>query len=360
MRRTIWTLLLATVVMTVLSRASAPLPAIAEPIPEETRRLLEKSLSVVEIDREIERISGLRQKTQTEIEQSEQLLARQEIAIAAQREKAGEVLRAYYMGRKDFVMASLLNAASLPELLKTWELMDLLISSDRKTLNQFAAQYAALKDGYQSLQQDKAELADVENNLRSQRERLLALQDEIDRALSSSSDEAHLRQMMAELTAYWNNVGLFEVKRQFRALADAMQHLPEWIQKHPETMQTKGLKTKLTLTDEQLNDFLRGRSDDFKRLTIRFEQDRMVLEGNNGDLQVAIGGHYSLQEEPENAIIFHVDSLIFNGLSLPDTTRADLEREFDLGFYPQQLIKFVKAQSVAIEPGRLIVELKIG
>jgi hypothetical protein len=86
----------------------------------------------------------------------------------------------------------------------------------------------------------------------------------------------------------------------------------------------------------------------------------MLLEGDNGNLQIRIGGHYSLQNEPENAILFHVDSLHFNGLELPDTTRADLQRNFDLGFYPQKLIKFVKAQSVSLQPGKLVVELKIG
>ncbi|WP_123039849.1 coiled-coil domain-containing protein [Cohnella candidum] len=360
MRRLTWAATLAIILLLAISRAAAPLPAYADPLPEETKKLLEKSLSVVEIDREIGRIGTLKQETETKIGQSEQKLAEQEIAISAQREKAGRVLRAYYMGQKDFVLSALLNAGSLSELLRTWEMMDLLISSDRQVLNQYTDQYRLLKEGYVSLQQDKNELAAVEDNLVKQRERLLALQDEIDKALASSGDEAHLRQMMAELESYWKNVGLYEVRRNFRELTTAMQDLPKWIQEHPETMQTKGLKTKLTITDKQLNEFLRSRNPDFKQFNIRFEQDRMVLTGDNGDLQVTIGGHYSLQDEPENAIVFHVDSLNFNGLDLPDTTRADLEREFDLGFYPQKLIKFVKAQSVAIEPGRLIVELKVG
>ncbi|MBW5444847.1 hypothetical protein GE107_02050 [Cohnella sp. CFH 77786] len=360
MRRFTWAGLLAIVLIFALSRAAPPLPVHAEPMAEETRKLLEKSLSVVEIDREIERISVLRQTTQIQIEESERQLARQEAAISSQREQAGRVLRAYYMGRKDFLLSALLNAGSLTELLRTWEWMELLIDSDRKVLDRYSQQYALLKEGHESLQQDKAELAAVEDNLRQQRERLLGLQDEIDKALAGRGDENQLRQMMAELEAYWKNVGLYEVRRNFRALAGAMQDLPDWLRDHPETMETKGLKTKLTIPDSGLNEFLRSRDPDFKQFTIRFEQDRMVLEGDNGDLQITIAGHYTIQEKPENAILFHVDALTFNGLALPDTTRADLEREFDLGFYPQKLIKFVKAQDVQIEPGRLIVELKIG
>lgn len=360
MRRIAWIVLLTIAWLLASSRAAQPVPVHAEPLPEPTRQLLEKSLSVVEIDREIDRIAVLREQTERQIEQSRGRLVQQEIAIVAQREQAGKVLRAYYTGRTDFILDALLNAKSLTELLRTWETLDYILSADRSTLDRYADQYAELQGGYAALQRDRNELADVERNLQEQRERLLKLQDEVGKALAASGDEARLRQMMAELEAYWNNVGLFEVKRYFRALAEAMQHLPDYIQDHPETLQSKGLSARLTLTDEQLNAFLRERDDRFQHFSIQFEQDRMLLTGDNGDLQVRIEGHYSLQEKPENAILFHVDSLVFNGLALPDTTRADLERSFDLGFYPQKLIQYVKAKSVELSPGQLTVELGIG
>lgn len=360
MRRVFWIGMLAIAWLLASSRAAQPVPVHAEPLPDETKQLLEKSLSVVEIDREIDRIAALRGKTEQQIEESRSRLAQQEIAIAVQREQAGKVLRSYYMGRTDFIMDALLNAKSLPELLRTWETMDYILSADRAALDRYAERYAVLREGYAELQQDRIELAAVERNLQEQRERLLKLQDEVGKALAASGDEAHLRQMMAELEAYWNNVGLFEVKRYFRALAEAMQHLPDYIQDHPETLQSKGLSAKLTLTDEQLNAFLQERDDRFRHFSIRFEQDRMLLSGDNGDIQVQIQGHYSLQDKPENAILFHIDGLVFNGLALPDTTRADLERSFDLGFYPQKLIQYVKAKSVELSPGRLTVELGIG
>ncbi|MDB4866819.1 MAG: hypothetical protein JWR03_1152 [Cohnella sp.] len=360
MRRLLMAGLMVMILFITLSRTGTPLPVFADPLPEETRKLLEKSLSVVEIDREIGRIDELKAVTQKQITDTEGRLAQQEVAIAAQREKAGRVLRSYYVGQRDFVLAALLNANSLPQLLRTWEIMDLIIRSDRDAMNVYAKQYAKIRKGYDQLQQDQSELAAVEQNLKTQRDRVLALQDELNQALTASGDEAHLRQLMTEMEAYWNNIGLYEVNRHFRELADAMKDLPDWIQKHPETMETSGFKTKLTITDNQLNDFLQSRNADFKQFSIRFEKDRMWLNGDNGDLKIRIGGHYTVENVPENAILFHVDSLNFNGLDLPDTTRADLERNFDLGFYPQKLIKFVKAQSVSIETGRLVVQLQIG
>ncbi|CAM4040840.1 hypothetical protein COLU111180_20600 [Cohnella lubricantis] len=356
-------LLLLLLALLPLSRAGMLAPVYADPtdgVDEETRRLLEKSLSVVEIDREIERISGLREATQTEIGKAEQRLAAQEIAIAAQREKAGRVLRSYYMGDKDILWAALLNSRSLSDLLKTWEMMDIIFSSDDQILDQYSAQYKEIKEGYDTLQRNKQDLEQVENNLRAQRDRVLALQQELDRAIAASGDADRLRQLMDEMQAYWQNVGIFEVRQQFNSLATAMNNLPQWIDEHPEMLQTSGLKATITVSDSQLNDYLRSQDERMKQLTITFEPDIMRIEGSNGAIQVGIEGHYTVENEPENAIRFHIDKLVFNGLELPDTTRADLEREFDLGFYPQQLISFVKADSVGLTQGQLIVRLRIG
>lgn len=356
-------LLLLLLLLLPLARAGAPQPAYADPtdgVDEQTRQLLEKSLSVVEIDREIDRITGLRAATQTEIDKTKQRLAAQEIAIAAQREKAGRVLRSYYMGDRNILWSALLSSRSLTDLLNTWEMMDLIVSSDHQVLDQYSAQYQDIKKGYDTLQRNSQDLEQVENNLREQRDRVVALQRELDQAIAASGDADHLRQLMDEMQSYWQNVGLYEVRQQFDSLAKAMNDLPQWIEQHPEMLQTSGLKTTLTISDTQLNDYLRSQDERMKDLTITFEPDLMKLDGSNGSIQVGIEGHYTVENEPKNAILFHIDKLVFNGLTLPDTTRADLEREFDLGFYPQQLIKFVKADSVELEQGKLIVRLRIG
>ncbi|WP_372630749.1 coiled-coil domain-containing protein [Cohnella sp.] len=360
MRRMLTLALAVSMFLLGVSRGGALLPVYAEPYPEETRKLLEKSLSVVELNREIDRISGLKSQAQTDIEQNERRLAEREIAIAVQREKAGRVLRSYYMGYKDFWLSALLNANSLPKLIRVWDTMDIIIQSDHRTMNAYAEEYRQLKAGYAKLKQDKDDLVSVESELIAQRDRIQALRGDLDRELASSGDEQMLRRLMEELQAYWRNVGLYEVKQHFKALADAMTHLPDYVKDTPGIVQTSGLKTKLTLSDQQLNEFLRSQDSRFDDFAFRFDDGLLTMEGDNGRLQVTIQGRYTIEEEPENAIRFHVDRLIFNGLALPDTTRNELEREFDLGFYPQKLIKYVKARSIEMEDGLLTVELGIG
>lgn len=360
MRRLLGAVLIASMMLLFLSRNGVIFPVFAEPLPDETRRLLEKSLSVVELDREIGRIAGLKGDTQTAIQQSETRLAEQEIAIAVQREKAGRVLRSYYMGYKDFWLSSLLSASSLPDLLRVWDIMDLIVDSDNQTMNRYEDEYKKLNNGYEQLKKEKAELVMVEDQLIAQRNRIIALQKELDEALAASGDEQMLLRLMEELQAYWRNVGLFEVKQHFKALAGAMKNLPDFVKETPGIIQSNGLKTKLTITDDQLNAFLRKEDSRFDNFSFTFDNALLTMEGSTGDIEVKIQGRYTVEEKPENAIRFHVDTLIFNGLALPDTTRAELEREFDLGFYPQKLIKYVKAQSVSMENGRLIVQLSIG
>ena len=76
-------------------------------------------------------------------------------------------------------------------------------------------------------------------------------------------------------------------------------------------------------------------------------------------MDLLIAGYYSVENETQNAIVFHVERLVFNGLELPESTRRALGEEFDLGFYPQQLISYVKATDVQIIPGTLEVSLEL-
>ncbi|MFD0672030.1 hypothetical protein [Cohnella sp. GCM10027633] len=360
MRRLKWAVLFSIALLLFIGRAEALLPVNAEPLDDKTRKLLEKSLSVVEIDREIDRISKLRAETQASIDRAGELLAQKEVSIAVEREQAGRVLRAYYMGHKDFWLSSLLSAKSLPDLFRMWDLMDLVVQSDQRTMNAYADQYEELQEGYDQFKRNKEDLDAVSAQLVAQRTRIASLKKEVDDALAASGDEQMLRRLMDELQAYWNNVGLYEVKQHFKALAKAMQGLPEWAKETPGVLQLNGLKPKLTITDRQLNEFLRSRDDRFDDFAFAFDDGLLTMNGDNGNIQVTIQGRYEVVNEPENAILFHVDKLVFNGLELPDTTRADLEREFDLGFYPQKLIKYVKAQSVSMEDGELVVVLKLG
>lgn len=78
------------------SGLSVSAPAV--PDNEETRRLLEQTLSSAEIEREIVRITAEQQALESEVATLTRQSAAKQTAIADQQERAGAVVRAYYMG----------------------------------------------------------------------------------------------------------------------------------------------------------------------------------------------------------------------------------------------------------------------
>ncbi|UVI32177.1 coiled-coil domain-containing protein [Paenibacillus spongiae] len=329
------------------------------PEDEEVRRILEKSLSVVELDKEINQIAEQRKAAGDQLERSQAELERQEQAMNSQREDAGSVLRAYYMGDRDILMTALLSSNSLGDLLTMLDYFELIFANDQRLLNTYVTQYRKVKKTVARLDEEAAQLTQIETRLKAQRERLLALQQDVDNQVSGRSDEERLRLMIQEMTDFWSNVGFYEVKRYFKALATAMKNMPDWVQNNKDMLTIDGLNYTLTIPETKLNEFLREQNEMFNNFEFSFEDNAVSVSGKREGLEVTITGHYTIEDKPNNGILFHVDELNFNGLALPDTTRQALEEEFDLGFYPQKIVSFLKAKSVSVEEGRLIVKLSV-
>ncbi|MBO7743862.1 hypothetical protein I8J29_06625 [Paenibacillus sp. MWE-103] len=335
-------------------------PALAEPaVPadEETRSVIEKSLSVVEIDKEIARIETEQTAVEAKLSASQAALDKQEADIDGKREEAGKVLRAYYTGERNSLLTALLSSRSLSGMLAILDFFDLIFASDRDTLNAYQAHYQALKKTVASLNAQSAQLTEVETRLRTQRARVVALQSDVDSALNGREDADKLRSLIDDYTAYWQNVGLVEVNRYFNALSKAMGQIPSWVEKDKGMLDIDDFNYTLTIPDGKLNAFLRGQNPLFDNFAFAFKEDKVIITGKKDDLEVELSGHYTL--EPAGSILFHVDELIFNGLALPDTTRKQLERQFDLGFYPSEIVSFLKAKSVSVKDGALVIKLSI-
>ncbi|WP_257444252.1 coiled-coil domain-containing protein [Paenibacillus soyae] len=338
------------------------LPVLAEespPAPDDVHSLLEKSLSVVEIDKEISRIAIEKEALLETMSVKEQDLASQELAIDGKREQAGDVLRSYYMGERDMLYLSLLSADSWSKLFTIWDYIDIILTQDKHTLNAYIGQYRKLQDEYTALEDKQAELLALEEKLKIQRDRVIALESQLEGELAGRSDADRIRLLMEELTSFWEKKGLTEVRSYFQALSKAMGELPGWIQNNKDMMETKGFQYTIRVPEDKLNEFLREQDERFNYFSFKFEDGKITAYGKRDDIEISVSGHYSLIEEPKNGIMFHVDELVFNGFTLPDTTRAALEEEFDLGFYPGLITSFLKANSVTVKDGELTIKLSV-
>lgn len=327
---------------------------------EETRKLLENSLSIVEIDHEIQRISDSLAVMESELTVLQQQLTASRTQIESKQEHAGKIVRAYYMGERNTLLQALFSADSLSHLLTIYDYYQIIIGRDQDVLHAYQAEHRKLEAAKQAIARHTDELASIKDKLISQRERLASLEQEVNTSLGLSSNPEALQKMMDEFTAYWESIGIYEVKRHFRALASAMQDLPQFIQGQQGAITSKGGSYLIEIKEDELNSFLRTRNDIFNNFSFQFDDGVISASGESGSLSLHIEGYYSIVNEPQNAILFHVERLVFNGLELPAATREMLEEEFDLGFYPAKIVSFVKATDVKSVDSKLQVTLKLG
>ncbi|WP_236570560.1 hypothetical protein [Paenibacillus sp. An7] len=329
------------------------------PIEDDNLNILQNSLSIVEIDHEIKRTIDKQEELQQKQRLLETELKQHKEEMVGHEERAGSIVRSYYMGERNQLLQILLSSDSFRSLQIVAGYYEMIILGDQETLRAYHKKYNELMAVSTELEQSATELEQIKQNLIYQRERVMALEEEVEKGLSSSDQRDLMEKLIVELTSYWNNVGVHEVHQYFNALAVAMENLPSYVQKEPGILSINGGTYTISITEAQLNDFLRSENEIFQDFSFEFSDDYIIASGKRDDLELAVYGHYSVIDEPENGILFHVDKLIFNQFELPDTTRTMLEQEFDLGFYPQKLMSFIKATGVSTREQTLEVTMEL-
>ncbi|GIO39139.1 hypothetical protein J41TS12_40000 [Paenibacillus antibioticophila] len=327
---------------------------------DEELRILQDSLSIIELDREIARIEVQQEEAHRTAEKLQLELEQKNEQIHRSREQAGKRLAAYYMGERESLMAAILSVNSLKDFFAVMDYYQIIAERDRDVLDAYKSEYAGIKATKRKIDNLSVELAGMKENLLKQKARISELQNSVQGVLSASSDPEKLAALIRELGMYWENVGLYEVRRYFRELASAMADFPDFLQEHKESLSSDRSGYTLTVREEDLNSFLHGKSDLLKDMSFQFENGLIIAKGKRDSLELRLEGSYSVVNDPENCIKFHVERLIFNGLELPDTTSNELEQDFDLGFYPKKIVPFVEATEAAISEGTLQVKLKLG
>lgn len=336
---------------------SASLPAM--PDDEETRKLLEQTLSSAEIEREIARIRVQERSLAGKVSELTEQADAKQIAIADKQERAGAVVRAYYMGERDGLLAAMLSAKSISRMLALFDYYEIIIGQDRNTLTAYKDQYKDLTNTITAARRSAEELAELRTALEEQKKRVLALNEQIQGGIHASADPARMSMLLEEFGKYWENIGIHEVRTYFKALSSAMKQLPQFVQNRDGVLVRKGMTYNLALKEEDLNEFLVSQNKLFQDFGFHFKNNEITASGTSGGLSLTLTGHYTIQEEPVNGLMFHVDRVVFNGLELPDTTRKELEEEFDLGFYPAKIVSFLRAAEVSSADGVLHVKLSL-
>lgn len=342
------------------------LPGSADATLEEVKRLLQKGLTLAELDQEIARLSARELRLGEDIVKTEAEMEANRNRVAEARQHAGKVLRAYYMGDREQLWMMLFTARSLSEALTVYEYMTMILENDHRSLNAYSASYQELDQVKRKLEEERADLQTVKAAFTRQREAAAAVQKDIEETLRDSADAAALQAELDRFTAEWKEKGIPLFRKYLSSISTTMQSLPELLtgkdaDKYVSTDLFKGTMT-FSITDTELNAFFRAKNPAFENITFRFEDDRFVAFGDDNGVNMSITGRYAIESKPVNRLAFHVDTLTYNGFTLPETSNRSLEQEFDLGFTPSKFVSGfadIEITEITIKGGKLGLKLKL-
>jgi len=328
---------------------------------EELQKLLQESLTIAEIDREVERLSREEERIAAELDETEVRIAEQAELEKKMRERAGRVLRAYYMRDRQNLWLLLLHADSFSGALTVFQYLQSVAERDRRSMELYAEAREKLLALQGELQNRVRELADTKADYLRQRSRLLALQAELDRKLAEAADREALIARMEELNRKWQEEGLPYFQSFLEAMSGALAALPDYVGAYPDSLTQERRRVTFTVRQRELNDFLRERNDLFREFEIAMTEDGLTITGGRGDLAIGIDGRFELVEVPDPAVRFMLRALRFGSFELPDTTVADMQRRFSMTFSTKQheLTAFLVIADVVHREGELSLIMNI-
>jgi hypothetical protein len=332
---------------------------LADPSLDDTKELLKKSLTIVQLDQEIARLSIQDTEVSGQIETTKVELVKQDQQVAERRQHAGKVLRAYYMGERESIWTLLFSAKSFADAIALYDYLSMIISNDHLLLNQYVESLTDLKTLQTQLVQTQSQLREVKTAFIAQRDRNITLQKEVDARLQQiPKDQAKLiLTKIDELKATFKLkvVPLFE--KYFKGISEVMPVFVNHALKEERDKYING--TTFQVSDQDFTQFFRSQNKLFENLSFQFKDGKYSVVGRDGDIKASIKGHYTVEDNP-NRLQFHVDELGYNDDILDETTRRYMEERFDLSLsvvkHTQGLLE---AEEVTTENGHLTLKMRI-
>jgi peptidoglycan hydrolase CwlO-like protein len=329
---------------------------------EQLQQLLQESLTIAEIDREVERLSQEQERIAAELDETEIRIERQAELEAKLRQRAGNVLRAYYMRDRQSLWLLLLHADSFGNALTVFQYLQTIAENDRLTMDRYVAAREQLSALRSELQERLQQLDEAKAEWLRQRERVIALQAELDRKLAEAADREAIIAQMEALNRFWQEQGLPYFQSFLEAMSGVLAELPDYVNVYPDSLTQQRTRITFTVRERELNAFLREKNPLFQEFAIGLAEAGLTIEGNRGELSIGIDGRFELTETADGpAIRFMLTDLRFGPFSLPDTTVADMQRRFSMTFSTKQheLTAFLLLDSVEHRDGELALNMKI-
>ncbi|WNC12851.1 hypothetical protein [Brevibacillus brevis] len=318
--------------------------------------ILQQHFTQKELERTLTLLKQEEKRTQGDIAQIELDLQRQKLVIEAMQRHAGEVARAYYTGERANLLTLLFNAENFNEFLSMFDFIQIVYDRDMQRLESFQAERAKLFTLQQDERERLAKLGELRKKYEAQLSEMLAVQAEKEKNVQKLDDPTAVEALMDHLVADWQKRGLPAFQTFFGLLADVMVQVPELAT--PDRIQSNGLFSHtLTIRQDEFNQFLMSKDALFKQSHFTFEDNQLTVEGSYDHMQLRLVGAYELVSPVQ--LKFHIKELYFDGFALPQSTVADMEKMYDLGFYPELISPNIQVEGISMMNEELKLQLKL-
>jgi peptidoglycan hydrolase CwlO-like protein len=330
--------------------------------PDETKDLVQKGLTIYEIDKEVARLNEQDAHIVEQIKQNESDIEKQSSDVQNTRKHAGKVLRAYYTGDRDSIWMLMFTVNSFADALRMFEYLQMIINNDHRALSNFTVSFEKLKGLRAELETSRRELQNTKNKYLLQRERLVKLQEELDKQLAVSAQAKVISEQIKSLNTQWKEQGVPLFREYLNNLSAAFKELPNYVTEGSNKyLDLSNIKNPvITISDSDFNTYIRSKNALLQNLDFEFTDGNIIAKGKKDEISIVLQGNFMLKENPDmNEVRFIVNRLEFNGFQLPDTTIDDFMKEFQLGFVPRKYINYLDVVGVETKKGLAVVKLKL-
>jgi hypothetical protein len=332
------------------------LPVYAEKQPALEQLILQQHLTQKELERSLTMIREEEKQLQTEIARLDQDLDRQKLIMAAMKRHAGEVARAYYTGERVTLWSLLFDAENFNDFLLLYDFLQLLYQRDMEKLEKYQAERAKAEELQKAKQHRLASLTALRVRFENQLKELLAVQAEKEKNLQQVTDPTTMNALMDHLVVDWQERGLPAFRTFFGVLSKVMFQIPELAT--PDRISSEDLFSHtLTITQDDFNRFLMSKDELFKQAKFSFDNNQLIVEGTYNQMNLRVVGTYEVVSSKE--LKFHITELAFDGFQLPHATIDEMEKQFDLSFYPGMISSNLHVEGITLADQALKLRLKV-
>ncbi len=343
-------------ILFVLVLALTPLTAFAEEEPPLEQLILQQHFTQKELERTLSLIKQEEGRLQTDIARLDVEMQRQKLVMEAMQRHAGEVARAYYTGQRSSLLSLLFDAENFNDLLLMYNVLQYLYQRDMSKLEAFQAERAKAASMQAEKQSRLMTLQDLRVRYEQQLTEMLAIQAEKEKNVEKLTDPTSVESLMDHLIVDWRNRGLPAFQTFFSMLANVMMQVPELAT--PERIQSDGLFSHtFTIKQEEFNQFLVSKDELFKQANFQFDNNELIVDGTYDHMRLRIVGNYELVSPKQ--LKFHIKQLYFDGFALPQSTIEEMEKAYDLGFYPELISPNIQVEGITMANQELRLQLKV-